>query len=91
MKSGVLLGVVRPIARRAVIERSGELVAGISLRRRGVPAVVEGVPARKSGTPGIDCAAVDASCISTSPISEEGKSSAGGEDIAKYSNALWAS
>lgn len=88
MKSGVLFGVVRPTARRAVIERSGELVAGISLRRRGVPAVVEGVPARKSGfiggTPGIDCAAVEVSCISTSPISEEGKSSAGGEDIIGY-------
>jgi len=60
-----------------------------------VPAT-DGVPARKSGSAGgacdIDCPAVVVavpSPISTSSISDEGKSSAGGDDMVKCRRVNW--
>lgn len=48
--------------------------------------MVDGVPARKrrfaGGASGIDCSTLVPSSISTSPSSDEGKSRAGGDDIA---------
>lgn len=79
-----LFGVLNPRALLAITPRKGVFSGILALcGREGVSA---GEP-KKRGTSGKDCSPCVPSSIGTSPSSEEGKSSGGGEDMASKRDA----